>query len=128
MYIFRSNLYINGVKVVNNDYPQGAQERCGAAGISLAAGNHTLYVEGWSRNSVLSIAATYQGPDTSSQKIVLAGYYQCPALENEPGVFTICGFKADSSVNLNSWSDLYTYYNQVFSFFKICIGLSRLRL
>ena len=100
--------------VVNNDYPQGATERCGTAAVTLQAGNHTLYVEGWSNSAALSITATFQGADTLSNKVAIPGTWPC--LPNAPGAgdsnFVICGYKADNSVNVAGISNFFDYYNQ----------------
>jgi hypothetical protein len=111
----RSNLFLDGVLVVNNDYPQGATQRCGTAAVFLQAGNHSLYVEGWSNTAALSISATFNGFDTLRSAVVIPGFWQCDP--SGPGVtgmsFTICGYKADNSINLGNVLDLFTYYNQV---------------
>ena len=100
--------------IVNNDYAQGATERCGAAAVTLQAGNHAMYVEGWSRTAALSITATFQGADTLSNKVAIPGTWPC--LPNASGAgdsnFVICGYKADNSVNVAGISNFFDYYNQ----------------
>jgi hypothetical protein len=107
-------LYVNGKLVVNNDYPQGATQRCGAA-VTLRAGSQTIYVEGWSRTAALSIAATFNGFDSLNSAIVIPGLWQCDP--NSPSIygssFTMCGYKADNSINMGTALDLFNYYNQV---------------
>ena len=111
----RSNLYIDGVLTVNNDYSQTAYQRCGAASVTLKPGNHTLFAEGWSANSVLSITATFQGPDTLNMQFAIPG--PAPCLPYSPGAgdnnFVICGYNSDSSLNVAAISHFYTYFNQV---------------
>ena len=115
---FRSNLYVDDVLVVNNDYAQSATQRCGVESVTLQAGNHTLYVEGWSRTATLSITATLDGYDSLSNTVVIPGLWQCNP--NGPSAssmnFTICGYRADYSLTLGSALDLFTYYNQVRSY------------
>ena len=102
---------------MNNDYPQGATERCSTAAVTLQAGNHTLYVEGWARTAALSITATFKGFDSLNDDVVIPGFWQCdpngPRFSDKN--FTICGYKADNDVNLGNVGDLYTYYNLVCS-------------
>jgi hypothetical protein len=111
----RSNLYIDGVLTVNNDFFQTAYQRCGAAAVTLKPGNHTLYAEGWSANAMLSITATYQGPDTLNMQFAIPG--PAPCLPYSPGAgdnnFVICGYNSDSSLNMAAISHFYTYFNQV---------------
>ena len=101
--------------VVDNDYPQGATQRCGAAAVTLKAGDHFLYCEGWSRTAALSIAATFNGFDSLNSAIVIPGLWQCDP--NSPSIygssFTMCGYKADNSINMGTALDLFNYYNQV---------------
>ena len=114
LYRFSSNLYLDEVLVVNNDYAQTATQRCGTA-IHLQAGNHTLYVEGWARSASLSITATFNGYDSLNSAIVIPGLWQCNP--NGPRIssmnFTICGYMADYSLTLGAVTDLTTYYNEV---------------
>ena len=121
-------MYVDGSLIVNNDYAQTiATMRCRAA-VAISSGLHVLYIEGWSRSSVLSMATTYQGPDTSNLIIPIAPVTNTAAsainvstfLECDPmlsstldGIFTLCGFKADNNTDLKSVDDLYTYYKQV---------------
>ena len=81
----------------------------------LQAGNHTLYVEGWSANAMLSITATFQGPDTLNMPFAIPG--PVPCLPFAPGAgdgnFTICGYNADSSIDLGAIFHFYYYYNEV---------------
>ena len=121
----RSNLYIDGIKVVNNDYPQWATERCASSAIHLEADNHTVYVEGWSRSAYLSVTATYQGADTQNIKMAIPGFKECDP--NGPsrgdGNFTICGYRADNSINLGSVDQFFAYHSQACSKHKIWIFL-----
>ncbi len=115
LYYIRSNLYVNGKLVVNNDYPQAATRRCGTAAVTLGAGQQTIYVEGWANTAALSIAATFEGLDSLDNEIVIPGLWQCDL--NRQAVhgssFTMCGYKADESINLGNVLDLFTYYNKV---------------
>jgi hypothetical protein len=125
----RSNLYIDGVLLVNNDYPQGtATQRCGSA-VTLSQGIHILYIEGWARGSALSMAGTYKGPDTSMSftailpvpppviwPVNLSFFAECdPAHSNvtETGIFTLCGFEADNYTDITSVEDFYQFYELV---------------
>ena len=106
-------MFLDGAMVVQNDFPQSATERCGTAKVHLKAGNHSLYIEGWSRNAQLSISATYQGADSQEMKMVIPGFRECKTAGASMGPFIICAYKADSSLDLNSVDDIYMYYNQV---------------
>ena len=69
--ICRSNVFIDGVNVVDNDGNHGSAQSNNAQRysiITLAAGLHNIYIEGWAQSSALSMSATYQGPDTSGQE------------------------------------------------------------
>jgi hypothetical protein len=61
----RAALYIDGLKVVDNDgneYPDRRQ--CSTS--SIQNGPHVLYIEGWSKSVPLYLSATLQGPDTKN--------------------------------------------------------------
>ena len=123
----RSNLYVDGVLVVNNDYAQTtATQRCGSA-VLITSGLHILYVEGWARGSGLSLSATYQGPDTSMLRspissaltpravpVNVSAFLECdPEQSNvQDGIFTLCGFGADNYTYLESVEDIFFYYMQ----------------
>ena len=104
------------MKVVNNDYPQSATERCSITMIALKSGNHLLYIEGWSSTASLSVIATYMGKDVQNNKLVIPGFWECdqhsPDME-ETSLFKICGYKADNDINLGSTESFYMYYTLV---------------
>ena len=125
---FRSNLYVDDQKIVNNDgNPQYATSRCSTT--TLSSGSHVLYIEGWSRSSLLSISATFQGADTMNQASPFSPCKYNPLAPpkrvsvfsecNPTGVrsgdnnFTLCTFKIDNALNLWHVDDAFTYYQQV---------------
>lgn len=126
--IYRSNLYVDGVLAVDNDYAQGtATQRCGSAE-TLSKGTHILYIEGWARGSGLSMAGTYKGPDTSMSFVAilpspapvispvnLSFFAECDPVQITyvDGIFTLCGFKADNYTDITSVEDVYQYYQKV---------------
>ena len=108
-----SNLFIDGLRIVNNDYPQSATERCGD--IQLNRGIRKIYIEGWSRSEFLSIFATYQGPDSQNTKIAIPGFWECydPALSQSSSNFLVCGYNVAFTLDITNIAQIYTYYNQV---------------
>lgn len=121
---------MDGVKIVDNDgNAQMATQKC--ASTSLTAGAHTLYVEGWSKSDALSSVVTYAGPDTENQTSTIQAaisprapspsgpvFRECDAREPLPGNnnFTICAFKANNYVDLQTVDDVSMYYKQVSSY------------
>ena len=101
--------------MVNNDYYQSAYERCATSSVLLQAGNHTLYVEGWSATAMLSITATFQGPDTLNMPFAIPGPTPCLpfAPSAEDGKMVICGYNAVISIDLGAIWEFYYYFNQV---------------
>jgi hypothetical protein len=89
----------------------------------LQSGNHTLYVEGWSANYMLSITVTYQGPDTLNMPFPIPGPAPCHPYAPGAGEnnFIICGYNSDSSINVVAISHFYTYLSQVrFIVWSLC--------
>jgi hypothetical protein len=124
--VCRSNVFINSTKVVNNDGSvQTNAKRCGA--IMLAAGLHNMYIEGWAQSSALSMSASYQGPDTLGQELLVQAVTSPQAPPSAPPLFpecpssgkagdnnfTICAFKASSEIDLSRVDDVQKYYSQV---------------
>ena len=122
---------MDGVKVVDNDgNAQSATIKCSL--VSLIAGIHSIYIEGWSQSAQLSLSATYQGVDTNNSLIPIQAvvspaapshtfsiFEECnPSSSffkaNGNGLFTICGFAADNDVDLVRVEDVHAYYSQVF--------------
>lgn len=57
-----SKLWINGVEVVNNDYPHGSRERQGT--LTLSAGSHSIRVRFFENAGWHSLIARWSGPGT----------------------------------------------------------------
>ena len=131
----RSNLYIDGVKVVDNDGKvqyATARRRCSPAPVTLSVGSHIIYVEGWSSTDVLSITATYQGPDTSNIAVVIPAFRNTlgsSSVSSFPGDifancnpqglingdrnFTICAYNVKTNYNLGNLAQFFNFYRQV---------------
>jgi hypothetical protein len=123
--ICRSNVFIDGVNVVDNDGSAQSNnaQRCGI--ITLAAGLHNIYIEGWAQSSALSMSATYRGPDTSGQELTIQAVTSpraplfAPPVFSEcstagiSGGFEICAFKARSDIDFRRVDDLDAFYLQV---------------
>jgi hypothetical protein len=131
----RSNLYIDGEKVVDNDGKvqyATARRRCSPTPVFLSVGAHILYIEGWSSTNVLSITATYQGPDTDNVAIVIPAFRNTLAASsvssfpgdifadcNPKGVipgdrnFTICAYNVKTNFNLGNLAQFFNFYRQV---------------
>lgn len=123
----RSKTYVDGLNILDNyGSTQSATKKCSP--VLLSSGQHTLYIEGWSNSEVLSMAATYSGPDTLNSTAVfqavsspgapssaLPVFKECDAEEMLIGgnAFTICAFKASNEINLQKVDDLYAHYKQV---------------
>ena len=124
--LFRSIVYVNGSKVVDNDgNTQSGSKKCGS--ITLASGSQSIYIEGWAQSSALSMLATYQGPDTLGQEMSIPAassplapsslppsFTECSTGGNSgDSNFTICAFKASNEIDLNRVDDVHAYYVQV---------------
>ena len=83
-------------------------ERC--ADKDLASGTHVVYIEGFQAGGGVGMVATYSGPDTGGEKVLMRSgkvmttsryYSQCdPSTQEDPSQFTVCIFR--SSVGLGS--------------------------
>jgi hypothetical protein len=83
-------------------------ERC--ADKDLASGSHVVYIEGFQAGGGVGMVATYSGPDTGGEKVLMRSgkvlkignyYSQCdPSAQEDPSKFTVCIFR--SSVGLGS--------------------------
>eukprot|EP00287_Rhodomonas_sp_CCMP768_P015421 CAMPEP_0196758162 /NCGR_PEP_ID=MMETSP1091-20130531/104042_1 /TAXON_ID=302021 /ORGANISM="Rhodomonas sp., Strain CCMP768" /LENGTH=329 /DNA_ID=CAMNT_0042106969 /DNA_START=1 /DNA_END=991 /DNA_ORIENTATION=- len=62
-----SLVYVDGNMVTNNDGLHGTEERCG--GVYLYAGPHHVRLDGFNAGGPGVELLTYQGPDTSNQKL-----------------------------------------------------------
>ncbi len=122
--IYRSAVYVDAAKVVKNDGSvQSDAKKCGQ--ITLDAGLHSMYIEGWAQSSALSMSATYQGPDTMGQELAIQAVTSPQAPLSVPPVFSecsvgeisgsfmICAFKASSEIDLSRVDNVDTYYRQV---------------
>jgi hypothetical protein len=70
-----SNLYIDGVHVVDNDGLHGAQERSGT--ISLTAGKHLIKVDFIEATGGALLEASYAGPGVTKQIIPVNVLFRC---------------------------------------------------
>jgi hypothetical protein len=60
-----SFLFVDGVKLVNNDGLHGAYEKCGST--KLTTGNHKVEIRGFNHHGGAYQTATYTGPDTKGR-------------------------------------------------------------
>ena len=65
-----SNVYIDGIQVVDDDGLHGPTERCGD--IRLGQGKHIAFVDGFQAGGGGSIVVKYQGPDTFDKKVYVS--------------------------------------------------------
>ena len=94
--------------LVNDDGLHGMVEKC--ADKDLASGSHVVYIEGFQAGGGVGMVATYSGPDTGGEKVLMRSgkvmkasryYSQCdPSAQEDPSQFTVCIFR--SSVGLGS--------------------------
>ena len=106
--LHRSTLYVDGPLLVNDDGLHGMVEKC--ADKDLASGSHVVYIEGFQAGGGVGMVATYSGPDTGGEKVLMRSgkvmtssryYAQCdPWAQQDPSQFTVCMFR--SSVGLSS--------------------------
>ena len=122
----RSSVFINSTKVVDNDGSVQSNGKRGGS-ITLAAGLHNMYIEGWAQSAALSMSATYQGPDTSGQELSVQAVTSPQAPASAPPLFpecpsngkagdnnfTICGYRASNEIDLSRVDDVQKYYAQV---------------
>ena len=127
----RSNLYINGSKIVAidvSDSSEGKHYMCRL--LALDPAFHTIYIEGYSSSTRTFLMATYAGADTLSQVAAIlpsvppdstgsqSGQLNFKECDPHPGgsssnSFTICVFAAHPSVDLESVNDVSYYYAKV---------------
>lgn len=70
-------MYFDGVKVIDNDGEEKpAHPNC--AFFELKKGLHILYLEGWTKSALLSVAATLKGPDTLNATSYFRGLHFSP--------------------------------------------------
>eukprot|EP00971_Amphidinium_carterae_P060784 1202962-Amphidinium_carterae.1 len=60
---------INGIKLIDNDYPHGMVEKSGT--IALTPGKHSILLEFWERSGGAGMIFSYSGPDTGNVKEVV---------------------------------------------------------
>jgi hypothetical protein len=104
----RSALYFDWALLVNDDGLHGMVEKC--ADKDLASGSHVVYIEGFQAGGGVGMVATYSGPDTGGEKVLMRSgkvmkssryYSQCdPSAQEDASQFTVCIFR--SSVGLGS--------------------------
>ena len=130
-FALRSNLYLDGSTVLDNDgSSQYDTRKCNS--IPLSAGLHGLYIEGWSNSDVLSSLTTYSGPDTLNKTSVIQAvsnprapslsgpvFQECDSTEEIAGLnnFTICLFKGRYNIDLQSVDEIEKYYKNVSDLF-----------
>jgi len=99
-----SKLYLDGPLFINDDGLHGMVERC--ASKFLGVGSHDVYVEGFQAGGGVGMIATYSGPDTGDEKILLRSgvvvknsryYPRCDPsnIAGDPSQFTICMFRSE---------------------------------
>jgi len=79
-----SNLYIDGVKVVDNDGPHGQVEASGVIG--LKAGMHNISVGFFNQTGFKILQVSYAGPGVSKQRIPSSALYRVPGDNLLPAV------------------------------------------
>lgn len=102
-FLCRSRLYLDGALLVDNEGLHGMVERCGNK--QLSGGAHVLYITGFQAGGGVGMIATYSGPDTGNDKILIksgfapknsAYFGQCdPTVQGESTKFTVCMFRSD---------------------------------
>jgi hypothetical protein len=109
-----------------------ARRRCSSAPVVLSVGSHILYIEGWSSTDVLSITATYQGPDTDNVAVVIPAFRNTLGSSgassfpgdifsecNPKGIrtgdrnFTMCAYNVKTNFNLGNLAQFFNFYKQV---------------
>ena len=101
--MYRSSLQIDGQLLVNNDGLHGMVERC--RDVELHSGSHIVYIEGFQAGGGVGMVATYAGPDTNGEKVLMRSgkvmkssryFEQCdPSAQQDPSQFTICVFRSN---------------------------------
>ena len=76
-----SNLYIDGVKVVNNDGPHGQQENSGTIG--LQAGLHLISVGYFNATGYKGLQVSYSGPGVGKQAIPSSALFRLSTLGSQ---------------------------------------------
>ena len=97
---------MDGPLLVNDDGLHGMVEKCGA--IDLTSGSHVVYIEGFQAGGGVGMVATYAGPDTGGDKVLMRSgtvlkssryYSQCdPSSQQDPSQFTICMFRSNTGL------------------------------
>ncbi len=105
---------MDGPLLVNDDGLHGMVEKC--ADKELASGSHVVYIEGFQAGGGVGMVATYSGPDTGGEKVLMRSgkvmktsryFEQCdPSVQQDPSQFTVCMFR--SSVGLGSIPKIWT--------------------
>ena len=93
--------------------------------MTLTSSWHILYIEGWSSTNVLSVTATYQGPDTGNVPIVIpanrnplfvpVNFKECNpfGLMNGERNFTMCAYNVKFNFNVGNVFQFSTFYELV---------------
>lgn len=91
---------------MDNEGLHGMVERCGAK--DLSSGSHIVYIEGFQGGGGVGMIATYSGPDTGDEKVLMRSgaiasngryYAQCdPSAQSDASQFTICMFRSDGGL------------------------------
>ena len=103
VWLRRSKLYVDGPLLVDNEGLHGMAEKCGAK--DLSSGSHIIYIEGFQAGGGVGMIATYSGPDTGDDKVLMKSgvaasnsryYAQCdPSTQSDPSRFTMCMFRSE---------------------------------
>ena len=107
VWLRRSKLYVDGPLLVDNEGLHGMAEKCGAK--DLSSGSHIIYIEGFQAGGGVGMIATYSGPDTGDDKVLIKSgtigkntlyFAQCdPSTQSDPSRFTMCMFRSDTGLN-----------------------------
>jgi hypothetical protein len=107
IFISRSKLYVDGPRLlVDNEGLHGMVKKCGT--ITLSAGSHTVYVEGFQAGGGVGMRLEYSGPDTDKQEVPMPSgrvsglyYPKCdPDSQGSEGEFTICMFRSKQNLQI----------------------------
>ena len=101
----RTQIYLDGNQVVNNDRVHVADSRV-CASLLLSVGIHALHVLGFEYNTNSEVEITYSGPDTFGVRTVVGGQpfaNGCDPRSPTSAVnsFTLCTFKSDPTTAFN---------------------------
>jgi len=90
-----SQLYVDDVRVVNNDGRHSAREKCGK--VELATGTRKMFVPGFKGYGSAYMAAHYSGPDTGGVKRYLRSDNSNAPTKPKPSQWQMCMYSTTYS-------------------------------